>query len=64
MEPGNTFRSDRSASDVDQLRRKLNGNVVIPGDPGYDEARKVWNGALKDNPGNELLLATLKKFSP
>src|SRR5258706_6179870 len=29
-----------------------------------DEARKVWNGALKDNPGNELLLATLKKFSP
>ena len=30
----------------------------------HDEARKVWTGALKDNPGNELLLATLKKFSP
>jgi predicted negative regulator of RcsB-dependent stress response len=28
-----------------------------------DEARKIWNAALKDNPGNELLLATVKKFS-
>ncbi len=29
-----------------------------------DEARTVWSGALKDHPGNELLLATVKKFSP
>jgi tetratricopeptide (TPR) repeat protein len=29
-----------------------------------DEARKIWNGALKDNPGNEALLATVKKFAP
>jgi tetratricopeptide (TPR) repeat protein len=29
-----------------------------------DEARRIWNGALKDNPGNEALLATVKKFSP
>jgi tetratricopeptide (TPR) repeat protein len=29
-----------------------------------DEARAVWNGALKQNPANELLLATVKKFSP
>lgn len=29
-----------------------------------DEARKVWAAALKDNPANELLLATVKKFSP
>lgn len=28
-----------------------------------DEALKIWNSALKDNPGNELLLATVKKFS-
>ena len=28
------------------------------------EARNVWNAALKDNPGNETLLATLKKFTP
>jgi len=29
-----------------------------------DEARKVWSGALKQSPANELLLATIKKFSP
>ena len=28
------------------------------------EAHNVWNAALKDNPGNETLLATVKKFTP
>ena len=30
----------------------------------HDEARKVWSAALKQSPANELLLATVKKFSP
>ena len=30
----------------------------------HDEARKVWGGALKESPANELLLATVKKFTP
>jgi len=30
----------------------------------HDEARKIWTSALKDNPANEVLLATVKKFSP
>ncbi len=29
-----------------------------------DEAKRVWAAALKDHPGNELLSATVKKFSP
>jgi tetratricopeptide (TPR) repeat protein len=29
-----------------------------------DEAKKVWASALKDNPANELLSSTVKKFSP
>ena len=29
-----------------------------------DEARKVWSRALEDHPANEVLLATVKKFSP
>jgi len=40
------------------------GRLISSEDTDYEQARKVWNGALKDNPGNELLLATLKKFSP
>lgn len=50
MESGNSLRSDRSAPDVARLRRKLNGDVVVPGDPGYDDARKVWNGAVDKQP--------------
>ena len=30
----------------------------------HDEAKKVWASALKESPANELLLATVKKFSP
>jgi tetratricopeptide (TPR) repeat protein len=29
-----------------------------------DEAKKVWAAALKENPANELLSATVKKFAP
>ena len=36
--------------DIDRLQGKLKGEVVIPGDPGYDEARKVWNGAVDKRP--------------
>lgn len=50
MESGNSLRFDRSASEVAQLRRRLSGDVVIPGDAGYDEARKVWNGAVDKQP--------------
>ncbi len=30
----------------------------------HDEARKVWNAALKGDPDNTVLLATVKKFTP
>jgi tetratricopeptide (TPR) repeat protein len=29
-----------------------------------NEAREVWDRALKENPGNDVLLATIKKFTP
>lgn len=49
---GNSLKgkSDRPASDVDLLRRKVLGDVVLPEDPGYEEARKVWNGAVDKRP--------------
>jgi FAD/FMN-containing dehydrogenase len=50
MESGNSFRSDRWASDAAQLRSKLDGDVVLANDPGYEEARKVWNGAVDKRP--------------
>ncbi len=30
----------------------------------HDEAKKVWASALKDHPANDILTATVKKFSP
>jgi hypothetical protein len=30
-------------ADVDGLRGAMAGPVLVPGDDGYDEARKVWN---------------------
>ena len=36
---------------VEDLRASLRGEVVGPGDPGYDEHRKVWNGSIDRRPG-------------
>lgn len=36
--------------DIDQFREKLSGIVIVPGDAGYDEARRVWNGMVDKRP--------------
>ncbi|MFD2467709.1 FAD-binding oxidoreductase [Amycolatopsis silviterrae] len=41
-------RSDRV--DVAELRDGLRGPVHTPGEPGYDAARTVWNGAIDRRP--------------
>jgi FAD/FMN-containing dehydrogenase len=38
------------ASDVPILRRTVRGEVVVPGDVVYDQARKVWNGMIDRHP--------------
>jgi hypothetical protein len=39
---------DRTASD--ELNASLRGEVVRPGDPGYDDERKIWNGSIDRRP--------------
>jgi FAD/FMN-containing dehydrogenase len=36
--------------DVGAFREEFGGEVVVPGDPGYDEARSVWNGDIDRRP--------------
>lgn len=38
------------AEQASQLRGKVRGEVVLPGDPNYEEARKVWNGMIDKHP--------------
>ena len=33
-----------------ELRSRMAGDVVTPADPGYDEARRVWNGSIDHRP--------------
>ena len=35
---------------VQELREAVQGEVVTPGDPGYAEASRIWNGAHEGRP--------------
>jgi len=38
-------------ADVEELRSGFAGELVRPEDPGYEDARKIWNGAIDRRPG-------------
>jgi len=38
------------AGDVDQLKTRLRGDIIQPGDAEYDSARKVYNGMIDKRP--------------
>jgi FAD/FMN-containing dehydrogenase len=42
--------TDLRADDVRALRQAFTGEIVVPGDSGYDEARAIWNGAIDRRP--------------
>ena len=39
-----------SSEKIANLRSKLHGTAVLPDDPGYDEARKIWNAMIDKRP--------------
>lgn len=47
-----------SSVDVRALRLRLNGDLVLPGEPGWDDARRAWNLAVDQNPFAVALVET------
>jgi hypothetical protein len=45
-----TLRTTTEQAAVEAFRRGFRGEILRPGDAGYDEARKVWNGAIDRRP--------------
>jgi FAD/FMN-containing dehydrogenase len=38
------------AADMEELRAGLHGQLLLPGAPEYDQARRIWNGAFDRRP--------------
>jgi FAD/FMN-containing dehydrogenase len=43
-------KSHSTVSSVEQFRQSFRGDLTVPGDAIYDEARRVWNGAIDKRP--------------
>lgn len=47
---GDGKQATLAASDVADLKGSLRGELLLPSQSGYDQARKVWNGAFDRRP--------------
>jgi hypothetical protein len=39
-----------SSSAVDELKTATRGQLLLPGDAGFDEARSIWNAMIDRHP--------------
>ena len=56
-------RSHSPSAAIEQLRRGLRGELVLPTDATYDQARRVWNGAIDKHPAAIVFALTLMTSS-
>lgn len=43
--------NDLSQNAIQALKTGMRGPVILPADPGYDEARSIWNAMIDRRPG-------------
>src|SRR5205807_474878 len=51
-----------SPSDIENFKASLLGELLRPGDPGYDDARKIWNGIIDHRPARAEPGVTWREF--
>jgi FAD/FMN-containing dehydrogenase len=54
MAPSNLKRRDGTAIDkalIDAFRQDFHGSIILPGDTGYELARRIWNASIDKHPG-------------
>lgn len=49
---------------VEELRTRLVGSIEVPGDPGYDRARRVWNGMIEAFPDAVVQVGAVADVAP
>ena len=49
---------------VERIRGAVTGQVLEPGDDGYDDARRVWNGMIDRRPVAIVRAATVGDIAP
>ncbi|HXI01839.1 MAG TPA: FAD-binding oxidoreductase, partial [Candidatus Saccharimonadales bacterium] len=47
----------QTSGDLDLLRSSVRGSLCLPGEPGYDEARTIWNAMIDRRPAAVLRAA-------
>jgi len=40
----------RTSKAKEELKGTIKGSVLVPDDPGYEEARQIWNGMIDRRP--------------
>jgi FAD/FMN-containing dehydrogenase len=48
----------RTIGRIDELRAAMDGSVIVPGEPGYDEARTLWNADVERHPSVVVMCAS------
>ena len=49
---------------IEQLQSKIKGQLVLPSDPAYDEARTIWNAMIDRRPSVIVQIAEADDVSP
>jgi FAD/FMN-containing dehydrogenase len=45
-----TTQASAGTAPYEELATTLRGELILPGDPGYDDARAVYNGMINKHP--------------